>query len=63
MTRDQGKNLVNLYDNHYPEEFIDQYLEYFEMNMNEFNKVLDKWANKKIFKKKKGKWYPKFLVE
>ena len=31
--------------------------------MNEFNKVLDKWANKKIFKKKKGKWYPKFLVE
>ena len=49
MTRDQGKNLVNLYDNHYPEEFIDQYLEYFEMNMNEFNKVLDKWANKKIF--------------
>ena len=63
MTRDQGKNLVNLYDNHYPEEFIDQYLEYFEMNKGEFDKVLDKWANKKIFKKEKGKWCPKFTVE
>ena len=31
MTRDQGINLANLYDNHYPEEFIDQYLKYYPL--------------------------------
>jgi len=62
MTRDQGINLANLYDNHYPEEFIDQYLEYYQMNRKEFNKIIDFWANKKIFKKVKNRWIPKFKI-
>ena len=32
MTRDQGLNLVKLYDNHFPIEFMDQYLDYFRMS-------------------------------
>ena len=63
MTRDQGLNLVNLYDNHYPVEFIDQYLDYFQMKKKEFDKIIDYWANKKIFKKKNGLWIPKFKIK
>ena len=62
MTRDQGLNLVKLYDNHYPIEFIDQYLDYFKMKKKEFDRIIDFWANKKIFKKNKGVWMPKFLI-
>ena len=62
MTRDQGINLANLYDNHYPEEFVDKYLEYYEMSRKEFDDVIDYWANKKIFKKVKNRWMPKFKI-
>tara|TARA_B100001057_G_scaffold496060_1_gene596542 strand:+ start:1908 stop:3029 length:1122 start_codon:yes stop_codon:yes gene_type:complete len=63
MTRDQGLNLVKLYDNHFPIEFMDQYLDYFKMSKKEFMKIIDVWANKKLFKKIKGKWEPKFEVK
>jgi len=63
MTRDQAVNLVRLYDGQYPDEFIDTYLDYYQMTNDEFNSVLDKWANKELFKKVDGKWEPKFLVE
>ena len=62
MTRDQGKNLVKLYDGHYPDEFIEQYLDYYQMSLKEFNKVIDKWANKDLFKYEKGRWKPKFEI-
>ena len=62
MTRDQAINLVKLYDNNYPENFLDLYLDYYEMNAQEFNKVLDKWANRDLFEKKKGRWMPKFSI-
>ena len=63
MTRDQGINLANLYDNHYPEEFLDLYIEYYQMTNKEFNNVLDHWANKKLFKKIKNRWVPKFSIK
>ena len=63
MDRDQAKNLVNLYDNSYPKNFIELYLDYYQINLNEFNEILDKFANKKIFEKKNGKWSPKFKIE
>ena len=63
MTRSQGINLVKLYDNQYPREFIPQYLEYYEMTKSQFDKVIDKWANKKLFFKKKGYWEPNFSVK
>lgn len=63
MTRDQGVELVRLYDNHYPEEFIDQYLNYYQMTFEEFGAVLDKWTNKELFMKENGMWQPTFEVE
>ena len=63
MDREQAVNLVNLYDGSYPEDFIDTYLDYFEMTKEEFDLVLDKWANKNLFSKSNGLWEPNFVVK
>ena len=63
MDREQAVNLVNLYDGKYPEEFIDIYLEYYDMTKEEFDMVLDKWANKNLFNKENGIWEPNFVVK
>ncbi|NBW04303.1 MAG: N-acetyl sugar amidotransferase, partial [Cytophagia bacterium] len=63
MDRDQAINLVKLYDGKYPEEFIDQYLEYYKMDLNEFNLIIDKFANKDLFEKINGYWNPKFNIK
>jgi len=62
MTRDQAVNLVNIYDNQYPEQFIDVYLSYYGMTIEEFESILDKWTNKKLFKKVNNRWEPTFDV-
>ena len=62
MTRDQAVNLVKMYDNQYPHEFNDLYLEYYEMTQDEFTSVLDKYANTDLFEKIDGYWEPKFVV-
>ena len=62
MTRDQAINLVALYDNQFPHEFIEDYLDYYQMTRDEFDCVLDSYANKTLFKKIDGYWQPKFRV-
>ena len=62
MTREQGKNLVNLYDNQYPDKFESLYLDYYQMTKDEFQNVLDNHANKDLFEKKNGRWSPKFKI-
>ena len=62
MNREQALNLVRLYDNSYPEEFLDTYLEYYQMTKKEFDATLDRWVNKKIFVKENNRWIPKFVV-
>ncbi len=63
MDREQAVNLVNLYDGHYPENFIDIYLDYYRMNINEFNDVIDSWVNEELFEKIEGFWKPKFTIK
>ena len=63
MTREQGINLVRLYDPFYPDDFISYYLEYYQMTEEEFSSILDKWANKDLFMKKDGRWEPIFEIE
>ena len=62
MTRDQALNLVKMYDNAYPKDLIPTYLSYYGMKKEEFDDVLDKYANKKLFHKKDGIWMPKFEI-
>jgi N-acetyl sugar amidotransferase len=62
MKRDQALNLVRAYDNQYPYEYINLYLDYYEMEKIEFDEIIDKYANKSLFEKKNGIWEPKFNV-
>ena len=62
MDREQAVNLVRLYDGHYPEEFIQLYLNYYRMTQAEFDDVLDRYANKELFDKADSRWKPKFVV-
>ena len=61
MTRDQALNLVKMYDNAYPHDLIDVYLDYYQMTKEEFDEVLDNYANKDLFEKIDGIWQPKFI--
>lgn len=63
LDREQAVELIKKFDNVYPEPYIDQYLEYFEMTQEEFDAALDKHANKKLFKKVDGRWSPMFEVK
>ena len=62
MGRQQAVNLVRLYDGQYPEQYLDQYLEYYGMALEEFDTVLDRWVNRKLFEKENGRWKPMFTV-
>jgi len=63
MDRDQALNLVRLYDGHYPEDFISLYLDYYQMTQDEFDKVLDHYANQELFEKIDGRWAAKFTIK
>ena len=51
MDRDQALNLVKLYDGQYPQEYLKDYLNYYKMSLKEFDKTLDKFANKNLLNK------------
>lgn len=63
LDRGQAVELIKKFDNAYPEPYIDKYLEYFRISMEEFEAGLDKHANKKLFKKASGRWTPTFEVK
>ena len=63
MTREQAINLVQLYDGYYPEEFIETYLDYYQMTQDEFDMILDKWVNNDLFKKVNGRWLPTYTIK
>lgn len=63
MDRNQAINLVNLYDNQYPKDLIPEYLEYYRISRKNFDGIIDKFANKKLFIKKKGIWVPNFIIK
>ena len=63
MDRQQAVNLVRVYDGHYPIEFLDTYLDYYQLTKSEFDEVIDKYANKDLFEKVEGYWKPRFILE
>lgn len=62
MDRNQAVNLVRLYDGHYPEEFIDTYLDYYQLTRDQFDAALDRWVNRSLFEKVDGYWKPLFMI-
>ena len=51
MTREKGMELVKEFEGKIPEQYLDQYLKYFEMTRDDFYKCMDKFTNKDLFKK------------
>ena len=62
MNREQALNLVKVYDNQYPSQFIELYLEYYQITKIEFDQVLDSCVNKDLFELVDNQWQPKFDV-
>jgi N-acetyl sugar amidotransferase len=62
MTRDQAINITKKFDGEFPEQHVGSYLEYYHMTREEFDAVLDRWANKELFDKHDGRWKPKFTI-
>ncbi len=62
MTRDQAIQLVSLYDNQLPEEYVNEYLDYYKMSREEFNEVILKWVNFDLFEQVGEKFIPKFEI-
>jgi N-acetyl sugar amidotransferase len=62
MTRKQGINIVKKFDGELPEKHVAAYLEYYDMTLDEFNGVLDKWVNKDLFEKQDDRWIPTFEI-
>ena len=62
MDRGQAVNLVRLYDGHYPEEFLETYLDYYQMTLPEFDAVLARWVNRDLFQLNNGRWEPLFTI-
>lgn len=62
MSRDQAIELVKIYDNHFPEEFLELYLDYYKMTEDEFFDVLENHANKLLFKRLGNEFIPLFEV-
>jgi N-acetyl sugar amidotransferase len=51
IDREQGVRLVNKYDGRLPTKAIKKYLEYTGFTQEEFDKIVDSYTNKKIFKR------------
>ena len=62
MTRNQAINISRKLDGEKPgDDHIKMYLDYYSMDLESFNDVIDKWANKDLFyKNNEGIWTPKF---
>ena len=64
MTRNQAINIAKKFDGEPPDEVhVKKYLEYYSMDLEEYNRILEKWANKDLFyKNNENKWTPKFEI-
>lgn len=51
MKREEGLRLVRQHEGKIPEKYLEEYLNDFELTRMEFFKIVDKFANKSLFKK------------
>lgn len=62
LSREEAIDMVNKYDGEFPQKNIQTFLDYYEMNREEFDAVLDRHANKNLFEKINVIWKPKFRI-
>ena len=62
ITREEGVRLVRLYDGEFPSEDLNEVLEYMGITKKKFFQIVDKFRSKKLWNKKKNKWYLKYKL-
>jgi len=63
MTRVEGVQMVRQFDGEFISKYVDEYCDYFKMSRKEFDEVLDKHTNKKLFNKENGELKALFTIE
>lgn len=63
LSRQEAVEIVNKYDGEYPEKNIPVFLDYYKMSKKEFDAILDKHVNKRLFKKVNKIWRPTFTID
>ena len=56
LTVDEGKSLIKKYDGEFPDKYINEILEYLNMNLDEFNNLCDNFRSPHLWSKQDGKW-------
>lgn len=56
ITREEAVELVRRYDGEFPEKVFTPFLDYIDMNQEEFWNVVDKFRLDHIWKKEGGEW-------
>jgi hypothetical protein len=56
ITRDEGVNLVKLYDHEFPMRYLPDFLDYIEMSSNEFYKTMDNFRSPHLWNLVDGEW-------
>lgn len=62
ITREEGVALVHKYDHEFPNQFLNDFLEYFEMDNKEFFDIIDKFRNPLLWQKDGESWELKTQV-
>jgi len=63
MSREQAIELVKRYDGIFPDEYLQDYLDYFKMTEKEFWNVVDSYRSLDIWKNVNGEWKLKFEIK
>jgi hypothetical protein len=56
ITRDEGVNLVKLYDEEFPELYFDEFLEYISIEKSTFFETVDKFRSPHLWVKNRDSW-------
>ncbi len=62
ITRDEGVNLVRLYDQEFPNKYFKEFLEYIDIDERTFYRTIDKFRPPHLWEAKKKKWTLKHQV-
>lgn len=62
LTREQGLNLVRIYDGKLADDALDKFAAYYGVSTKRLRNIIDQWANTELFEKREGKWIPKFVL-
>ena len=62
ITRDEGIKLVDLYDQEFPSKYFNDFLNYININKNDFFKIINKFRSPHLWVKKHNKWMLRHTV-